>query len=111
VEPAGLVDQIRAGPEHEVVRVGKDDLSTEPFDFAGMQCLDGRLRANWHEYRRLDWPVAGVDLSQPGTGFGISMQGGETECPARLVGRMRVRRSISCDQRSRSPREIGASRG
>ncbi len=52
VQSAELADQLRAGPEVQVVRVAEQDRRAELAQADGVEGLDGRLRPDRHERRR-----------------------------------------------------------
>ena len=57
MQAAELGDQRVAGPEMQVVRVAEHDLRAERQHLVRVEGLDGPLRADGHEGRRLDHPV------------------------------------------------------
>ena len=59
VQPAAPRDQIVAGTQVEMVGVAEENLGAERFEIAVRHALDGALRADRHERRRLDVAVRG----------------------------------------------------
>ena len=59
-----LFDQFRTRPEHQVKRVGQDDLATHALDTVRQDALDGRLRADGHEGGRIERAVSRRDPTQ-----------------------------------------------
>src|SRR5262249_28612732 len=57
VQSAAARDQIVAGPQVEMVGVAQQDLGADRFEVAMRDALDGALRADRHERRRLDLTV------------------------------------------------------
>ena len=63
VKPAPARDQLVAGPQEQVIGVAEDDLGAELFQVALAHRLDGALRADRHERRRLHHAVRGRELA------------------------------------------------
>ena len=59
MQTAGLADDVHAGPEEEVVRVAEQNLRADLIEFAQVECLNGGLRADRHEDRRVDRTALG----------------------------------------------------
>jgi len=60
VQAPEIADQVRARPQVEVVGVAQDDLRADFAELRGRERLHRALRADRHEDRRLDRPVAGA---------------------------------------------------
>ena len=71
VQPARLFDEVFAGADMQVIRVGEDDLRTDLVQFARGHALDGRLRAHRHEDRGLDVAVRSMHNAAAGMGFRV----------------------------------------
>jgi hypothetical protein len=57
VQPAVLLDDLKTGAQPQVERVAEHDLRADLLQFRGRHCLDGAVRADRHERRRLDRAV------------------------------------------------------
>lgn len=57
MKPAKMTDHIQTRPQEEMIGVTEDNLSADRTKLIRCHCLDGTLRANWHEDRRFDDPV------------------------------------------------------
>jgi len=66
VQPAGGGDDIKPGPDVQVIGVAKDDLSTALQQFARIHGLDAGLGADRHVNRRVHDAVRGFQFAQPG---------------------------------------------
>jgi hypothetical protein len=78
VESAHLANQFMTGPEEKMVRIGEQDLHTQVVgEVALSQALDGGLRANGHEDRRLNGSVGSVQ--ETGAGPGVRTFGNDFE--------------------------------
>ncbi len=69
VHAAGLVDEVFARLEVEVVGVGEDDLCVHREELVRVQTFDGGLGPDGHEDRRLN--VAMVCMNSPCAGLGV----------------------------------------
>ena len=49
MQAAGGADDVESGPQIEVVGIAEDDLGAHFAEFAGVEGLDGGLRADGHE--------------------------------------------------------------
>ena len=74
MQAAQLADQLVARAEVQVVRVAEDDLRAERAHLDGVERLDGRLRSDGHEHRRLD----------------LAMRGAQHACARGTVGRLQL---------------------
>ena len=70
VQAARFLDQIFARAHVQVVGVAEYYLRAEAFELVGRHSLDGRLRADGHEYRRFDNAVRRDELPGPRAGLG-----------------------------------------
>ena len=77
VQAAATRDQLVAGTQQQVIRVGEDDLGARLFEVAVASRLDGTLRADRHERRRLHDAVRRLELAETRRAVGASH--GETE--------------------------------
>ena len=59
MEPAERADALRARPQIEMIGIGEDDLRAEIVEVAMRDRLDGALRADGHECRRIHRAVRG----------------------------------------------------
>ncbi len=65
VQTAAAGDQLVTGPQEQVIGVAEDDLGVHLLQVA-MQCrLDGSLRPDRHERRRLHDAVRGLEFTEP----------------------------------------------
>src|SRR5262249_41278948 len=65
VQAAHSCDEVRSGPQFKVIGVGKHDTGAGGRELVRCQALDGRLRADWHEYRRFDNAVRRMEPAAP----------------------------------------------
>jgi hypothetical protein len=65
VDAAHPAKQLDAGAEHEVVRVGEDDLDADPGQIRRVEPGDGRARAHRHEHGSVDPPVPRRERTAP----------------------------------------------
>jgi len=65
VQTAAAGDQLVTGPQEQMVGVAQDDLGIHLLQVA-MQCrLDGSLRPDRHERRRLHGAMRGLEFTEP----------------------------------------------
>ena len=67
VEAAKAFDPLGAGPQRQVVGVGKQHLGAQVVNLLWRECFDGRLGADGHEGRRVDQAVSGAQPPAPRT--------------------------------------------
>ena len=61
-----VFDDLDAWPEHEVVGVGEHYCCSRGREQLRGDALDGGGGAHWHEYRRFDLTVGGVEQGSAG---------------------------------------------
>jgi hypothetical protein len=71
VQAAHGADQLGAGAQGEVIGVAEHDLDAGLCELGRRQALDGRLRADGHEHRRVDGAVGGVQAAAAGLAVGL----------------------------------------
>jgi hypothetical protein len=67
VEATQPCDTLGSRTQVEVIRVSEDDLGTRGAKIARRQRLDGGLRADRHERRRVDDAMSGLESARAGT--------------------------------------------
>ena len=67
MQAAGLLDELHAGAQEEVIGIGQDDARPQILQLIRRDALDGRLRAHGHENRRKEAPVRGMDNPRAGS--------------------------------------------
>ena len=93
VQAAEGRDPLGARPQHQVIGVGKHDLGAQAPQLVWQHALDGRLRADRHEGRRLHLAVRRRNLAAAGRAIGRDQAEGEgvghprTSCPWRTAAR------------------------
>ena len=68
VQPAKLGDALGAGPQHQMIGVGEDDVGAGGAHRLRQHGLDGGRGADRHEGRRADDPARRRDLAEAGAG-------------------------------------------
>lgn len=68
MEASRLLDYRRPGSKIEMIRISKNNLRTDLFEFAVLNGFDIPKRADRHENRCFDGSVIGLQDSRPGTG-------------------------------------------
>ena len=78
VQPAKLGDALGAGPQHEMIGVGEDDVGAGGAHRLRQHGLDGGRGADRHEGRRADDPARRRDLAEAGAAIARLQGEGKT---------------------------------
>ena len=103
VQPAERRDPLRARAQHQVIGVAEDDPRAQPLELGGRQRLDGGLRADRHEHRRLDHAVRGLRAARRAPAAADAHHLGSAHV-VRDPGSASRRRSCRSGSRARPPR-------
>src|SRR5688500_2890215 len=71
VEAAATRDQFVAGPQHQVIRVAKDDANADLVKMLSSQGFDRALRADRHEHWRFDVAMCRSQEASPRRAIGV----------------------------------------
>src|SRR5262245_54728188 len=74
MQPAGLGDNVQAGPDIEMISVAEDDLRAHLLQFAWIEGLDAALGSHRHEDGRVDHPARRGQPAQSRARGGIGLE-------------------------------------